>query len=89
LSSDKYIVLLTDTFEREFKKKHRERYEWLSSVINRLELSPQDGKPLRGRLHGTWQLRMGPFRLWYEINDEEKKVILKAILHKDDAKKYY
>ena len=50
---------------------------------------PQSGKPLRGKLHGLWQLRIGPFRVWYEINEEQKKVTLRAILHKDEAKKYY
>ena len=44
---------------------------------------------MRGKLHGLWQLRIGPFRVWYEINEEQKKVTLRAILHKDEAKKFY
>ena len=58
-------------------------------MIERLEQEPQFGKPLRGNLHGLWQLGIGPFRVWYEINTEEKKVTLRAILHKGDAMKYY
>ena len=58
-------------------------------MIERLEQEPQFGKPLRGNLHGLWQLRIGPFRVWYEINTEDKKVTLRVILHKDDAMKYY
>ncbi len=58
-------------------------------MIERLKQEPQFGKLLRGNLHGLWQLRIGPFRVWYEINTEEKKVTLRAILHKDDAMKYY
>jgi len=84
-----YTVLTTDTFYKEFKKKHRDKKTWLESIITKLEQYPQHGKPLRGKLHGTWQTRMGPFRVWYEINDVEKKVILKAILHKDEAEKKY
>ena len=45
--------------------------------------------PTRGKLHGLWHLGIGPFRVWYEINEEQKKVTLRAILHKDEAKKYY
>jgi mRNA-degrading endonuclease RelE of RelBE toxin-antitoxin system len=30
-----------------------------------------------------------PFKVWYEINEEQKKVTLRAVLHKDEAKKYY
>ena len=33
-------------------------------MAERLEQEPQSGKPLRGKLHGLWQLRIGPFRVW-------------------------
>ena len=84
-----YKVELTESFVKEFSRNHRDKKEWLERMIERLEQEPQFGKPLRGKLHGLWQLRIGPFRVWYEINTEEKKVTLRAILHKDDAMKYY
>ncbi len=82
-------VYTTETFDREFKKKHGDKNNLLESIIAKLERLPQQGKPLRGRLHGIWQLRVGPFRVWYEINEAKKHVILRAILHKDDAKARY
>ena len=84
-----YKVELTESFAKEFSRNHKDKKEWLERMIERLEQEPQFGKPLRGNLHGLWQLRIGPFRVWYEINTEEKKVTLRAILHKDDAMKYY
>ena len=84
-----YKVELTETFAKEFSKKHGDKKDWLERMIDKLEEEPQFGKPLRGKLHGLWQLRIGPFRVWYEINEEEKKVTLRAILHKDEAMKYY
>ena len=84
-----YKVELAETFAKEFSRNHRDKKEWLERMIERLEQEPQFGKPLRGKLHGLWQLRIGPFRVWYEINIEEKRVTLRAILHKDDAMKYY
>ena len=84
-----YKVELAETFAKEFSRNHRDKKEWLERMIERLEQEPQFGKPLRGKLHGLWQLRIGPFRAWYEINIEEKRVTLRAILHKDDAMKYY
>ena len=84
-----YNVQLTESFAKEFSRNHRDKKEWLELMIERLEQDPQFGKPLRRKLHGLWQLRIGPFRVWYEINEEEKKVTLRAILHKDDAMKYY
>ncbi len=84
-----YIVKSTETFEKECSKKHKDKKEWLQQMVEKLEKDPQIGKPLRGKLHGLWQIRIGPFRIWYEINEELKIVTLRAILHKDDAKKYY
>lgn len=84
-----YTVETTETFEREFRKKHRDKINWLRKIKEKLQKYPEQGKPLRGRLHGLWQIRMGPFRIWYEINDSEKKVILKFILHKDEAIEHY
>jgi mRNA interferase RelE/StbE len=84
-----YTIETTETFETVFKKKHKDKVEWLKRIKEKLREHPEYGKPLRGRLHGTWQIRIGPFRLWYEINHEERKVIFKAILHKDEAIKYY
>ncbi|MEM5802289.1 MAG: type II toxin-antitoxin system RelE/ParE family toxin [Candidatus Aenigmatarchaeota archaeon] len=84
-----YTVETTETFEKEFEKKHGDKVEWLKKVKKKLQQYPEYGKPLRGKLHGIWQIRIGPFRVWYEINHIEKKVILKAILHKDEAERYY
>ena len=84
-----YKVETTETFETVFKKKHRDKVKWLKRIKEKLQQNPEYGKPLRGRLHGIWQIRIGPFRVWYEINCVEKKVILRAILHKDEAIEYY
>ena len=84
-----YTVESTEAFEKEFSRNHKDKKDWLLRMVERLEKDPQSGKPLRGKLHGLWQLRIGPFRVWYEINEEQKKVTLRAILHKDEAKKYY
>lgn len=84
-----YTIETTETFEKEFKKKHKDKMQWLEKIREKLQSYPEHGKPLQGRLFGIWQIRIGPFRLWYEINDVEKKILLKAILHKDDAVERY
>ncbi len=43
-----YTVESTEAFEK----------EWLLRMAERLEQEPQSGKPLRGKLHGLWQLRI-------------------------------
>ena len=59
-----YTVMMTETFEKEFSSHHRDRKDLLRKIIRKLEEEPQSGKPLRGKLHGLWQLRSGPFRIW-------------------------
>lgn len=87
----RYEVETTESFDKEFKKKHKDKTDYLESVISKLEKYPDKyGKPLRGRLHGTWQIRLGDkFRIWYEINEDRKKVTLKAVYHAKEAKKRY
>ena len=54
-----YTVESTETFEKKFSKNHKDKKEWLKRMVERLEQEPQLGKPLRGKLHGLWQLRIG------------------------------
>ena len=54
-----YAIESTETFEKEFSKNHKDKKEWLQHIVDRLEQEPQFGKPLRGKLHGLWQLRIG------------------------------
>ena len=53
-----YEVKVTETFERIFKKKHRDKVKWLKKIKEKLSSNPDSGKPLRGRLHGIWQIRI-------------------------------
>ncbi|KXB01899.1 hypothetical protein AKJ44_01915 [candidate division MSBL1 archaeon SCGC-AAA261F17] len=49
-----YEVETTESFDKEFKKKHKDKRDYLKSIISKLEKYPDKyGKPLRGRLHGT------------------------------------
>lgn len=84
-----YKVYATNNFEKTFYRRHKHRKEWLISIMKELEQNPKIGKPLSGRLNKTWQLRIGPFRVWYEIHDAQNIIILKEILHKDEAKRLY
>jgi mRNA-degrading endonuclease RelE of RelBE toxin-antitoxin system len=43
------------------------------------------GKPLRGSLHGYWELYFeNKFRILYTIDYEEQTVTIQAIKHKDE-----
>lgn len=53
----------------------------LDSVTS-LEGEPQAGKRLMGRFEGLWSLRIGSYRVIYEIRDDGKTVRVVAVLHR-------
>lgn len=56
------------------------------SIEARLGVSPFDyGKPLRHSAHGLWTLRMGDWRVIYQVNKEEVWVL--KIAHRREVYK--
>jgi len=45
---------------------------------------PQGAEPLHGRLRGLMKLRVGHYRISYEIDDEERLTIVMEIGHRWD-----
>jgi len=76
----KYTVVQTPKFERAFRKLDSELQRRISSHILELAVQPQIGKPLRGRLKGLFSLRIGEYRVVYEIRKD--KVILHIVAHR-------
>ena len=55
------------------------------NAMDRLLLDPrQNGKPLRGRMRGTWVARVGSYRILYTIEgtEESMTVVVRAVLHR-------
>ena len=55
------------------------------NAMDRLLLDPrQNGKPLRGRMRGTWVARVGSYRILYTIEGTEASmtVVVRAVLHR-------
>ena len=50
-----------------------------------LEREPQKGHALRGRLRGLYSLRVGAYRILYQLTDEGKTVRVAAIRHRAAA----
>ena len=58
------------------------------NAMDRLVLDPrQNGKPLRGRLRGTWVAKVGSYRILYTIEGAEASVtvVVRAVLHRAAA----
>jgi mRNA-degrading endonuclease RelE of RelBE toxin-antitoxin system len=47
-----------------------------------LEREPSAGYPLRGKLQGLYSLRVGTYRIVYQLADDRKTVRVAAIRHR-------
>jgi mRNA interferase RelE/StbE len=54
----------------------------VESALALLERDPVAGHPLRGRLRGLYSLRVGSYRVIYQLVDEQQTVRVAAIRHR-------
>ncbi len=82
----KYTIKIKEPAARWLKKYNREIQKRFATKIRKLKENPDlYGKPLRGRLHGHWELYFEKrFRILYTINYKEKVVMIETIKHKDE-----
>jgi len=78
-------IVTKEEFERQFRditKKDKPLAERLARAILKLEENPYLGKPLSYDLFGLRSLRVGKYRILYEIDENERKIILRAVSHR-------
>ena len=75
-----YTVVQTPKFERAFRKLDSELRRRISSQLLDLAVQPETGKRLHGRLKGIFSLRIGDYRVLYEIRKDN--VILHMVEHR-------
>jgi len=56
-----------------------ERINWLAANLDKVRL-----EPLKGELAGLYKLRVGDYRVIYEILHEERTIVIHAIGHRRD-----
>lgn len=54
-------------------------------ALSLLEREPEVGHPLRGRLRGLRSLRVGTYRIIYQLGDDERLVRVLAVRHRSVA----
>lgn len=54
----------------------------IEDALGLLERDPLAGYPLRGKLGGLYSLRVGAYRILYQLTDGEKTVRVAAIRHR-------
>jgi mRNA interferase RelE/StbE len=54
-------------------------------ALGLLQREPYAGYPLRGRLRGLYSLRVGSYRITYQLSDNDKTVRVATIRHRSIA----
>lgn len=54
----------------------------IENALGLLEREPRSGHALRGKLHGIYSLRVGAYRILYQLTDGEQTVRVAAIRHR-------
>jgi mRNA-degrading endonuclease RelE of RelBE toxin-antitoxin system len=57
----------------------------IEEALGLLEREPRAGHALRGKLRGLYSLRVGAYRVLYQLTDGEKTVRVAAIRHRATA----
>ncbi len=57
----------------------------VEEALGLLRREPQAGYPLRGRLRGLHSLRVGSYRVLYQLTDDDRTVRVAAIRHRSIA----
>lgn len=81
-----YRVVIRKPAEDRLKAYDKDVQRRFAQKIRKLYENPDvHGKPLRGSLHGLWELYFErKFRILYSIDFEKNEVVIEAIQHKDD-----
>jgi len=69
-----YKAKFSRTFLKKWDKLPRETKERVRESIKAILLNPYLGTPLLGPLKGLWRLRIGKYRIIYEIVEKEKTI---------------
>jgi mRNA interferase RelE/StbE len=59
--------------------------EAIEDALGLLERDPRAGHPLQGRLAGLRSLRVGSYRIIYQLTDNDRTVRVAAIRHRSVA----
>lgn len=78
-----YQIIPTKTFLKDLEKRVDPQYtRQIEKVIDKLAKNPYQGIKLTAIKIGQWRIRIGNYRIRYDI--EGNKVILLRILHRKD-----
>lgn len=86
-----YKIKYTRNVIKELKKLDKQTAKIIKVWIEKNLIGTVDpriyGKPLKGKLNGTWRYRIGDYRLFVKIADNELIIFILDVFHRRDAYK--
>jgi len=46
---------------------------------------PRSVRKLAGEMHGAWRIRVGDYRVLYDIDDDRQVIVILAVVHRREA----
>ena len=82
-----YTIRLERQAERELRKLPRDVIQRINITLERLahEPRPHGVVKLAGQIGSQWRIRVGAYRILYEINDQQAHVNVYRIKHRRNA----
>ena len=80
-----YSVRIKGSAAKELERLPRDARERLGAAINNLADEPLAGVLLKGGLRGLRRLRVGNYRIVYEVMDDELLVLVIRVAHRREA----
>lgn len=77
-----YKIIFNKSALKSFDKLDRFGQETIGKKIEHLKQNPFLGKPLTANLAGLWSLRIGKYRVIYQIQKEELIVFILDVGHR-------
>ena len=79
-----YQVRLRRAAQRQLDKLAKKDYEIIAEVISALEREPRPHGIKKLAESGLWRIRVGRYRVVYNINDEERLVIVVRVARRTE-----
>ena len=80
-----YSVRIKRSATRDLAQIARQDRERIVYAIDRLGEQPHSGYPLKGDLRGLRRVRVGDYRVVYEVLDSELVVLVVRVAHRREA----
>lgn len=80
-----FSIRIKESAAKELKRITRLDRERIVAAIDQLAETPHLGTSLKGDLRGLRRLRVGNYRVLYELRDDELVVLVVRVAHRRDA----